>query len=96
MTAVHQLGPDSTGRWLVTTQRSTHVWDLDAGTYMRQPGDGSERFGLEGQPMKITRVERWPAVGDRSIVWFDDPEFPNVMEHYRVSSAIRSIEQLDS
>jgi hypothetical protein len=35
---VHQLTPDMGGRWLVTTQGTTHVWDLDAMTYLRQPG----------------------------------------------------------
>ena len=56
------------GRWLVTTQGSTHLWDLDAMTYSRRPGPNSLSggFAWDQQAMPITKVLRWPAVGGRS------------------------------
>ena len=41
----------------------------------------------------IGRVELWPRVGGRSLFWYDDPDpaMPPVLEHYRISSGIRSI-----
>ena len=32
--------------------------------------------------MKLTRVERWPRVGDVLFVWVDDHEFPELLEHW--------------
>lgn len=37
---VTALTPEMSGRWLVTTQGSAHVWDLDAMTWERRPGPG--------------------------------------------------------
>lgn len=84
------------GRWLVTTQGSTHVWDLDAMTYERRPGPNSKSgdFAYDGIANSITRVERWPTVGDRSVVVFDDPEEPQFLEQFRVSSTIVEIRRL--
>lgn len=83
-----------TGRWLVTAG-STHVWDLDEGTYERRPGPRSRAGGFahDRRPHPITRVEWWPEVGARSFVWFDDPDNP-VMELYRVSSTIVEIRRV--
>jgi hypothetical protein len=54
----------------VTTARgSRHIWDLDAWTYQRLPhSDASFRAPQDGQVLRITRVERWPAVGGTSLV----------------------------
>jgi len=43
---VDALSPESTGRWLITTQGSQHIWDLDAMTYWRLPGNASGMFSL--------------------------------------------------
>jgi len=82
------------GRWLVRSGGSRHVWDLDAGTYMRMPGSASPSFEYDGVPHRITTVEWWPRLGQRSYVWFDDPDGPAGHGHYRVSSTIQSIERL--
>ena len=82
------------GRWLVRSGGSRHVWDLDAGTYMRVPGSASPSFEYDGVPHRITTVEWWPRLGQRSFVWFDDPDGPGGRGHYRVSSTIQSIERL--
>ena len=82
------------GRWLVRSGGSRHVWDLDAGTYMRMPGSASQPFEYDGVPHRITMVEWWPRLGQRSFVWFEDPDGPAGHGHYRVSSTIQSIERL--
>ena len=93
-TAVHRLGPGDTGRWLVTTARgSQHLWDLDAMTYLRLPRPDSGCVSLvDERPERITRVEAWPEVGGRSLAWFDDPEQPDTVEHWLISSRIVRIE----
>lgn len=90
------LTSDMTGVWLVTTQGSQHVWDLDAMQYMRIPGPHSlaGQFDFDEQYHRMTCVGIWPEVGRVSVIWFDDPDEP-FLEHYRVSSKIASIERLE-
>lgn len=92
----NELKPSDRGRWLVTTQGSTHIWDLDRFTYTRLPGpNASGRFEYDAQPMRITAVARWPKVGDVSKVFYDDPQYPLDLEQWRVSSRIVSIEPME-
>jgi len=95
---VERLTEDMTGRWLVTTQGSTHLWDLDAMTYERRPGPDSHAgpFLYDGRPHPITRVEKWPEIGGQSFIWFDDPEMPDLFERFRRSSIITKIEKEES
>jgi hypothetical protein len=100
-TYVQSIDETSKGRYLVTTKGSQHIWDLDAMTYQRLPGTGnavliSSRavFAHDGDVLQITAVERWPEVGHTSLVWFDDPAHPQLLEHWRQSSTIVSIELL--
>ncbi|SOD73563.1 hypothetical protein SAMN05892883_2858 [Jatrophihabitans sp. GAS493] len=81
------------GRWLVTSQGSQHVWDLDAMTYQRLRGEGRQRFAHDDATHPITRVVAYPAVGASSHVFFDDPLNPD-MEQWRISSTIRLITRL--
>lgn len=94
---VTELTPSMRGVWLVVTQGSHHVWDLDAMTYTRIPGPASLSgpFVMDGQPMPITRVQRWPRVGSTSLVFYDDPVRPLDYEHFRKSSRIESITPID-
>jgi hypothetical protein len=85
------LGPESTGRWLICSHRSTHILDLDARTYERRPGVGSQLFPYDNQPVGYSRIQIWPRIGGRMMIWFDDPARPVTREHYRVSSRIRAI-----
>lgn len=84
------------GRWLVVTQGSSHVWDLDAKTYTRIPGPASVSgsFAFDLQSVAISRVERWPRVGSTSLVFYDDPAHPDDVEQWRQSSQIVSITQI--
>jgi hypothetical protein len=88
------LHADLDGRWLVTSKRSRHIWDLDAMTYERVPaGQDSQQFDYDREPHPITRVVAYPVVGESSHVIFDDPERP-WLEQFRISSPIRSIKRL--
>lgn len=89
-----ELSPESRGKWLITTQGSQHVWDLDAMTYRRLPGEGRGKFAHDGRVVRITRVEAWPRIGQTFLLWFDDPEHPELLEHWRRSSRINNIEPL--
>jgi hypothetical protein len=91
-----ELTPGMGGRWLVTTLGSSHEWDLDAMTYMRMPSPVSRSgpFPMDGQPMPITRIGRWPRIGSTSLIWYDDPAEPSRHEHWRQSSTILSIAPL--
>lgn len=93
---VEELTAEHTGRWLVTTQGSRHVWDLDEMTYMRLPTEASKSGAMphDGRPVRIDRVVWWPKVGERSWLWFDDPQYPLFVEHYRINSVIKRIERL--
>ena len=80
-----------TGRWLVTTQKTQHIWDLDAMTYQRVPGPASKQVDHDIDPQPITHIERWPAVGSVFVAYFDDPRHPDMLEQWRQSSTIRAI-----
>ena len=88
-----RLGPSTPGCWLVRTRGSAHVWDLDAGRYVRMPGPTAAAMLFDHQPVTLTRVEWWPAVCGRSFLWYDDPDPARapVLEHYRISSTIAAI-----
>lgn len=81
------------GVWVVETRGSSHIWDLDNMTYTCGPGSSSRVGGtkFDGNAMPITRVQAWPKVGESFLVWFDDPEDPDLLEHYQTSSAVRRI-----
>src|SRR5262245_38235373 len=87
---VPELTESMLGRWLVCTQGSEHVWDLDAMTYQRLPGRDRGHFEFDGQVLRISRITRWPKVGGQSVVWFDDPT-DALIEQWRISSRIRLI-----
>lgn len=93
---VEQLVPGMKDRWLVASQSSFHLWDLDAMTYARIPGPASQSgsFGLDLRVLPITRVDCWPQVGSSSLVWFDDPTDPGRIEQWRRSSRIVSITEV--
>ncbi|MGZ6771752.1 MAG: hypothetical protein ACXVGA_04385 [Mycobacteriaceae bacterium] len=91
---VHRLGPHLGGRWLVTTQGSEHIWDLDLMTYLRLPGEGRGQFDQDRQVVAIGRVAVWPEVGSCSLLFYDDPDRPHTHEQWRKSSRIRRIRRL--
>lgn len=93
---VDALTPEITGIWLVKTQGSDHIWNLDHHTYTRLPRSHSRSgaFAFDHQPMAITRVERWPRIGSTSLLWYNDPTDPDLTEHWRQSSPIVSITEI--
>lgn len=94
MDEVLALTPQHRGRWRVTSRGSSHVFDLVVGTYQRTAGPGRQQFPHDERPMTLTRVERWPTVGEVFFIWLDDPDQPDDLEHWRQSSTIRSIVSL--
>lgn len=86
------------GTWLVRTQGSEHVWDIqpDRVMYRRIPGKGRQSFPADEHFVRLTCIQRWPTIGDTFFVWFDDPQYPSLMDQWRRSSTIVSIESLDT
>lgn len=95
MTTINELTSNMTGRWMVTTRNGTkHIWDLDAQTYQRLH-HGTNPMDYDNEVVQITRVERWPIVGERSYLFYDDIRDPNTIEQWRISSTIISIEPME-
>lgn len=94
MNAVSALTATTRGRWLVSTRHTQHVWDLDAMTVRRLPGPESGVFPDDGQPLILNRVDRWPVVGGTFFVWLEPAEGSDLIEFWRQSSPVRSIERL--
>lgn len=92
---VEELTPDHTGRWLVTTQGSKHVFDLTRMTYTRIPGKGRGQFIGDGEAQRIWQIGAWPRVGASFYVEFDDPMNPVERVQTRLSSTVQSIERLE-
>lgn len=92
---VEELTAESTGAWLVTTQGTTHIWDMDNRTYERRPGPTTRAgaFEFDGAPQPITHVDIYPKVGGVARVWFDDPADP-YRELFRQSSTVARIERV--
>jgi hypothetical protein len=94
-TCVEAIDANSTGRYLVATQSSQHIWDLDEMTYQHLSAKRGSGPSQAAEVLPITIVERWPAVGCTSLLWFDElVETILPIEHWRQSSTIISIEQL--
>jgi hypothetical protein len=92
---VAELSEESTGRWLVTTQGSHHLWDFDRMTWARFPGPRSLRGSClaDLEDLPIIQIGRYPKVGGLSVVLCVNPHFPEIV-HWRQSSLIERIEKL--
>lgn len=90
-----ELTPQSTGRWLITTEHSLHIWDLDEMTYTRLPKlPEAQPHAHDETVVNIYRVVRWPKVGARPYLWFDDPEHPKNLRDWRINTTVLKIERL--
>lgn len=92
--AVTELTAASTGRWLVTTSGSEHIFDLDYRTYTRLPGVGRGQFVGDCEPMRLYAVRVYPKVGTSFYVELDDPD-DQLSVLWRLSSTVVSIERMD-
>lgn len=88
------LPDDSGGVWKVTTRSSAHIFDLDRMLYMRETSGGNS-FAHDGRWCPLTRIETAPRVGEKFLIWLDDPDHPDVLEHWRVSSTITGIARVE-
>lgn len=93
---VTALTAESSGVWLVTTQGTQHVIDLDAMTYTRYPNAASRggAFVADGSEQTIWRIDIYPAIGSSFLIWIDDPVAPETVAHWRMSSTVKSIERV--
>lgn len=89
---VTELTGGEVGRWLVITQHSSHLFDLDNRTVERIPGPLAHAMYDDGiQPLLEIRTCRVGQRGYWTIRSCDD-----LIEYYwHLSSQIRSIERLD-
>lgn len=92
---VEELTPEHTGRWLVTTRGSKHIFDLTRMTYTRMPGPGRGQFVGDGEAQRIYVIGAWPKVGTSFYVEFDDPMNPVERVQTRLSSTVQSIERIE-
>ena len=89
------LTAEHTGRWLVTTEHSRHIWDLDQMTYTRLPEyPDAQPHEHDGAVVEIERVVRWPKVGARPLLWFYEPGLPRHFKDCRMNTAVVKIERL--
>lgn len=98
MTSVDALRPGMTGVWVVHTQGSSHVFDLDRMTWRRIPSPSSG-FGpqpTDGVEHTITEMRFWPRVGSLFVLWIDDCDSGVTKERWHRSSRIRLIERRDA
>lgn len=80
------VAAEDTGRWLVTTEHSRHIWDLDAMTYTRLPEHpDAQPHAYDETVVKINRVVHNP-----------EADFPEgqLAVSVKQSSPIRSLEYL--
>ncbi len=88
---VQELGPEMTGRWLVSTGGSTHVWDLNAMTYTRVPGPGRGNSPYDNVALPIWDVKAWPKLGQSFYVELDATA---TQIEWRMSTEVRRIERM--
>ncbi len=82
------LTPCHSGKWLVTTITTCHLWDLDRLTYQRIPGTNSHAMRYDRQVMRIIRVDWWPIVGRQFLIHIYDPLQPQFTPIHRLSATI--------
>ena len=85
---IDELTGDMTGVWLVKTVGSQHVWNLDAATYTRLPGEGRAQWDADRRACPILTVGSWPRLGGRFYLHFLGPL--GVVE-WRLSSSVQHI-----
>lgn len=89
------LTAEDTGQWLVTTEHSRHIWDLDQMVYTRLPDHlDAQPHGHDEAVMAIDRVARWPEVGARPHLCFYEPGLPRYFKDWRINTAVVKIERL--
>lgn len=89
---VTELTGGEVGRWLVTTQHSRHLFDLENRTVERIPGPEAQAMDDDGiQSLLEIRTCR---VGQRGY-WTIRSDDDLIEYYWHLSSQIRSIERLD-
>lgn len=92
---VNELNAKSRGVWLVKEKNASHIFNLDKMIYIRVAGKKSKRYPGDGDPQIINTVALYPMVGHRFLIFTDDGEIPHLMEQWRLSDTIISIEEFN-
>lgn len=93
---MNEITAEDTGVFLVKTRGSEHLWNLDEGWYIRNPGRVGETNselmrgldGFNGVRLPLDKVHMWPKVGASFHVVLPPPRY------FHQSSTIRSIERI--
>lgn len=91
---VSRLTARSSGVWLVMTRAGRHVVDLDDMVISRVPDEAERQFDYNVLPAPITRVTRYPQVGEPAVIWVADPHGTGGHESWRVLVDVTQISRL--
>jgi hypothetical protein len=86
-----RLSEQDGGRWHVRTRNTLHIIDLDQRTHQRIPGQGSGTFYYDEQTHLIDRMT-FPCVGERMVMYYIDPSYPDSVERWHATSRVVSIQ----
>lgn len=91
--AVEELTPGMTGRWIVQTQGTLHLFDLDAHEYERRQHDGLNPMRQDHTRVALPddAIIVWPTVGSMFRIVVSVDGYDGYMGSVRTSSLIRSI-----
>jgi hypothetical protein len=95
MSEIKQLKADAKGKYLITTQGSQHLWDMDQEpwTWVRMQKDGLNPMYFDERTQYIRIIEAMPAVGGTFRIWWS--ETPDGMVTWHISSIIVKIEKVE-
>ena len=91
--AVEELIPHMGGKWVVQTQGTLHVFDLDEETYERRLHDGLNPMRADREIVDLppSSILKWPKVGEVFHIVIDVDDYDGYFGTHRRSSQIRSI-----
>lgn len=95
---VDSLGPESCGSWLVTTvSRGHYLWSITPEGLQWMPLTEEGRADYTGQWHRLqpSDVSVWPAVGDISCVWVEQPAGSRIESRWNQSPIVQSIELVE-
>jgi len=91
--AVTELSPGMKGRWIVQTQGTLHLFDLDKWEYSRRQHDGLNPMRQDHEVVALPEdsIILWPQVGSLFRIVVSVDSYSGYMGSVRTSSLIRSI-----
>ena len=84
--SVQELTGSETGRWLVITRDSSHLFDFDAGTVLRIPGPAAQA-GVNDRPRSLRKIDEC-SVGARGFWTMNADEGSATIEYWWASTSV--------